>query len=585
MKQKPPHKAPSQAKNYKPTCLSGFTALVEAAEDSSRLELVHDQTLTLAWDSRRTHTLIPGKTGSGKSTELMLPMMFDDIADLDRSVFVLDPQADQYRHIIEHTLRVRGPRARIIYFNPQDPDYSVRWNPFEGIRRRRDADDIADTMSASVPQGGDDSPYFRMQATRFLSALTRGINRSENAPTTGGKLLSLIDGGTEALSRYVQYTHQPEIETVLSNLKNGNRNDETSWSSLSNLLLAWNDEDVVETTSRTDFSFSTLDDEPCVFIYAIPEEAVERLRPITNAVVHRLFHFCMQRGRINGGALSRPFTAYIDEFASAVGRIPTFHQRANTLRKRGLALTIAVQTIEQIREVYRESANSLLAAFNHMILVPPVTWEDAVCASKLTGMMPVEDVITSDGHTPVNVIPSTRPVLTPQEIANPTRHEVLGPRITFLLANTPPFQGWLRPIFRDPRYADIFAMRLDGPPPLPKQTRSTIPTSNDKVVVDQRARSITDVGRWTADQIRERIEIVKEQIGWRSTSAEVRACWNRFESAYAAQLPVILRLAEELAMREASIEAFFEVWPNSGTNNIQANLHYFDYCRAKSQQE
>ena len=48
---------------------------------------------------------------------------------------------------------------------------------------------------------------------------------------------------------------------------------------------------------------------------------------------------------------------------------------------------------------------------------------------------------------------------------------------------------------------------------------------------------------------------------------------------------LVLRLAEELAVRKATITEFFLAYVYSNTDNIQANLHYLDYTRLKKEEE
>jgi hypothetical protein len=50
-------------------------------------------------------------------------------------------------------------------------------------------------------------------------------------------------------------------------------------------------------------------------------------------------------------------------------------------------------------------------------------------------------------------------------------------------------------------------------------------------------------------------------------------------------MPLVLRLAEELQVRKATITEFFLAYVYSNTDNIQANLSYLDYTRLKKEEE
>ena len=50
-------------------------------------------------------------------------------------------------------------------------------------------------------------------------------------------------------------------------------------------------------------------------------------------------------------------------------------------------------------------------------------------------------------------------------------------------------------------------------------------------------------------------------------------------------MALVLRLAEELSIRTATITEFFLAYVYSNTDNIQANLCYLDYTRLKKEEE
>jgi ATP-dependent Clp protease ATP-binding subunit ClpX len=96
---------------------------------------------------------------------------------------------------------------------------------------------------------------------------------------------------------------------------------------------------------------------------------------------------------------------------------------------------------------------------------------------------------------------------------------------------------------------------------------------------------ISDTRGWTADQILERLALVKDRIGWRETTGSARKWWEAFEAENQHRLGLVLRLAEELAVRKATLTEFFLAYVYSNTDNIQANLCYLDYTRLKKEEE
>lgn len=57
--------------------------------------------------------------------------------------------------------------------------------------------------------------------------------------------------------------------------------------------------------------------------------------------------------------------------------------------------------------------------------------------------------------------------------------------------------------------------------------------------------------------------------------------WEAFETENHQRPALILKLAEELKRRKATIAEFFLSYVYSNCDNIQANLYYLDYYRLK----
>lgn len=79
-------------------------------------------------EDRRKHFYVIGKTGTGKST-LLANMAINDLKN-DEGICIIDPHGDLVENLLEYI-----PSHRIndtIYFDPSDPDRTVKINLFEG---------------------------------------------------------------------------------------------------------------------------------------------------------------------------------------------------------------------------------------------------------------------------------------------------------------------------------------------------------------------------------------------------------------------------------------------------------------------
>jgi hypothetical protein len=378
-----------------------------------------------------------------------------------------------------------------------------------------------------------------------------------------------------------------ELVAFASEFLSGNHNTQTVVSEMRNMLLPWQDDDVCTATSHDELDFDQLERRTTVLLVSLPEQDVTKLSPLTSALLHRLFEWVMRRGQQRGGTLRRPISLFIDEFGSAVGKIPDFQVRANTLRKRGLAIAAAIQTKEQLDAVYREDARALEAAFNHWVFIPPLAEADAHFAARQSGTTTVQEIVTGGAGETLNVTPVTRPVLLPDEVGRPPIHPSLGPRITFLLADTPPFQGYLQPIWQHPQWAEHAKLTTYRLMPRRRIRTRREPTLHEVLQaaphLGREITALTDTEGWTETQLRDHLQDIKEmQLDWNKTSDGVRRFWENYEKQSQQRTTVVVRLAEELAIRKATITEFYRALVNSNTDNIQAVLHYLDYMRLKN---
>jgi len=90
---------------------------------------------------------------------------------------------------------------------------------------------------------------------------------------------------------------------------------------------------------------------------------------------------------------------------------------------------------------------------------------------------------------------------------------------------------------------------------------------------------------WSTEQITSRLERVQSLLEWENARVSARRWWMAFREENANHLHVVLKLAEDLAGRQATLEEFFHAIVWSGTDSIPACLHYMEYTRLKKKEE
>lgn len=560
----------------------------------------------LVWpkEQRNRHILIIAKTGSGKTTKMILPILYNDCMCKERSTIVIDSKPEMWSKLAGYTAKF-NPEKEILRFNPLDTVRSLSWNILGKIEDDTDCKLIANTiiMATDVPSAKSDSPFFRNNALAILNSIMVGLLYDSNERLSMPRIHELIQSGMKNLTAWLE--QHPEAyrtsRTFCELAKSGSQNADTIMSELSMRVAAWDLKAIRATTAFDEVDLELLISKPTLFIVEFRESELEMLRPMANVIVVELLRFLTKRAEsMPNVTLPRPVSLVIDEFASALGRLPDIHVKLNTLRSRNVSICAAIQSTAQVKANYADDSDSVLAGFSTKIFMPSLDLVDSEWASKESGQMTVRFKIASTGSNKriIDFFASRndslqeqvqqRAVLTPDEVGKPVDNIS-----TFFMPNTPVFQGYLIPYYEQPElYAKIkqidesvepFSLR-NAPieyeetlPPVGGDGGAGIPTGS--------TAHLTDTKGWTEDQIRKKLEEVKKTLEWSKTTGSAKKWWEAFEKENATRLALVLRLAEELKVRRATVTEFFLSYVYSATDNIQANLHYLDYTRIKKDEE
>jgi len=92
----------------------------------------------------------------------------------------------------------------------------------------------------------------------------------------------------------------------------------------------------------------------------------------------------------------------------------------------------------------------------------------------------------------------------------------------------------------------------------------------------------TNTTGWDSERIRLRLEEVKKDLGFDAAPDLTRQWWEDFETENQSRLGVVLRLAEDILLIDATITEFYVAFEITGTANIQAVLHYLKYEKLRA---
>lgn len=147
-------------------------------------------------EDRYLHTLILGPTGSGKTSQELLPMLNQDMVNLNMGITVIEPKSDLAEKV--YALAKLNNR-KCIYFNPIAPDCPY-FNPLYG-----EEDEVVENMATTFNMlNADSKQYFKDMNEQLVRNSLKVLKRLY------GNKATLID-----LSRLIQNSGGTGREIVL----------------------------------------------------------------------------------------------------------------------------------------------------------------------------------------------------------------------------------------------------------------------------------------------------------------------------------------------------------------------------------
>lgn len=155
----------------------------------------------IPFKDRFLHMLILGATGTGKTSQILIPMIHQDIQNLDCGVIVLEPKGDLAQKIAMMA-EVYGRKAK--YFDPAMSNCPC-FNPLHGREI-----DVVENMATTFRMLNPDSPTFFLDLSeQLVKNAVKVLKRLDRHHETPGKYSTLLE-----LSRLVQNTESKGTKLI-----------------------------------------------------------------------------------------------------------------------------------------------------------------------------------------------------------------------------------------------------------------------------------------------------------------------------------------------------------------------------------
>lgn len=305
--------------------------------------------------------LVFGGSGTGKSACYIKPNILQKLG----SYVITDPKGELYRETSTF-LKEAGYEVKVL--NLVDPEYSDRYNPLAHIRDYADVDIIAHTIvEGGASDGGKAAdPFWDNTAKMLLKACIyyvisvlppeqQNLSSCLNIVRAGGADESIFDKLFVGELK-PEHPGRKEYEGIRVGA------DKTKQSiaiSLVSKLSHFDSPNMQRLTTTNDIDFERLGEQK-VALYVISPDSHSTYNYILTIFYGQLLQRLYAQADRNGGALKQPVYLLLDEFAN-IGKIPDFNQKLSTSRSRMISMSIIVQSLDQLVDLYKDLHENIIA--------------------------------------------------------------------------------------------------------------------------------------------------------------------------------------------------------------------------------
>lgn len=306
--------------------------------------------------------LVFGGSGTGKSACYVKPNILQKLG----SYVITDPKGELYRETSNY-LKANGYKVKVL--NLVDPEFSDRYNPLAHIKDHADVDIIAHTivMGGEGDGGGKSSdPFWDNTAKMLLKACIYYV--ISVLPTEQQNLSSCLNivraGGSDETVFDKLFMDELKPEHPGRKEYEGIRvgADKTKQSiaiSLVSKLTHFDTPNMMKITTSNDIDFEDLGKE-LTAIYVVSPDSHSTYNYILTIFYGQLLQRLYALADRNGGNLNQQVYLLLDEFAN-IGKIPDFNQKLSTSRSRGISMSIIVQSLDQLIDLYKDLHENIIA--------------------------------------------------------------------------------------------------------------------------------------------------------------------------------------------------------------------------------
>ena len=355
-------------------------------------------------DDSDYHSMVIGSTGSGKSENIVKPMV-NLLAKKGESIIINDPKAELYKYCGDY-LKEQG--YNIIVLNFREPDKGNAWSPlampyyyFKNGNMDKAielVEDIANNIL--VDPKNKDSAFWEKSAADYFAALAIGLFRDAKEEEINFNSINVMStigeerfGGSNYIKEYFALKGESSPEYI-SGSTTFNAPSETKGGILSTfrqkIRIFSTREHLAEMLSHSDFDMRTIGDQKTAVFLIIHDEKTT-YHSLLTIFIKQCYETLIEVAQSQGGKLKYRTNFILDEFAN-MPPLQDVDSMVSAARSRDIRFTFIIQNFSQLNDVYgKEIAETLKGNCGNLIYLISTEMAALEEISKMCGEVKSKD--------------------------------------------------------------------------------------------------------------------------------------------------------------------------------------------------
>ncbi len=324
-------------------------------------------------DNGSYHNLVIGSTGSGKTENLVFPMV-NILAKKGESMIITDPKGEIYKKTAEN-LKERG--YNVIVLNFREPTKGNAWNPLalpyqyykEGNNDK--ATELLEDISLNIlydPNNKSDSDFWEKGAADYFSGLALGLFQDATEKQVNLNSINYMSNVGEeryATSNYIkEYFNMKGKDSNAYMFANTviNAPSDTKGGLLSTfsqkIRMFSTKENLSEMLSYSDFDMRSIGKEKTAVFMIIHDEK-KTYHSLMTIFIKQCYETLIDVAQSNGGKLQYRTNFILDEFAN-MPPLKDVDSMVSAARSRDIRFTFIIQNYAQLNDIYGENVAQVI---------------------------------------------------------------------------------------------------------------------------------------------------------------------------------------------------------------------------------